>query len=76
MYQSKERRKPGKCPFCEQDIQPDYKDVRTMKSFMTDKGKIVSRSRTGVCQKHQRELSTAIKRARQIALLPYVSVIR
>ena len=49
----------------------DYKDVTRLKRFTTEKGKIVPRRASGVCAEHQRQLSTAIKRARAIALLPY-----
>jgi small subunit ribosomal protein S18 len=66
----------AKCPFCEESVQPFYGEPRRLKSFLTDKGKIISRSRSGVCQKHQRQLATAVKRARHLALLPYVSVLR
>ena len=51
----------------------DYKDVAKLKRFMTEKGKILPRRQTGVCAYHQRELSDAIKRARVMALLPFVA---
>ena len=51
----------------------DYKDERTLRRFLTDRGKIVSRRQTGVCAKHQRLLTTAIKRARHVALLPFTT---
>ena len=50
----------------------DYKDVATLKKFVSERGKILPRRITGNCAKHQRELTVAIKRARHIALLPYV----
>jgi len=50
---------------------PNYKDALVMKRFVSDKGKIISASRTGVCSKHQRVLSRSIKQARTMALLPY-----
>jgi len=68
--------KPKHCSFCEQAVEPDYKEAKMLGKFMTDKGKIVSRTRTGVCQKHQRRLAVAIKRARYLALLPYVSLLK
>ncbi len=71
----KKRRTPGKCLFCEQGFEPDYKDTKVLKTFLTEKGKIVGRSRTGVCQKHQRKLATSVKRARNMALLPFVTTI-
>ena len=51
----------------------DYKDVATLKKYITEGGKILPRRMTGVCAKHQRILSQAIKRARQVALLPYIA---
>jgi small subunit ribosomal protein S18 len=51
----------------------DYKDDRRLRGFITDRGKIVPRRITGTCARHQRQLTTAIKRARHLALLPYVA---
>jgi small subunit ribosomal protein S18 len=51
----------------------DYKDMKTLKYFTTERGKIIPRRISGNCAKHQRELTVAIKRTRQIALLPYLS---
>jgi small subunit ribosomal protein S18 len=66
-------RKPSKaCPFCESRTRfVDYKDERTLGRFITDHGKILPSRLSGVCARHQRQLSTAIKRARYLALLPY-----
>ena len=62
------------CIFCVEDKETiDYKDVATLKRFVTEKGKIVSRRQTGVCALHQRELAVNIKRARNIALLPFTA---
>ena len=62
------------CQFCaEKNSEIDYKDVETLKKFVTERGKIVPKRITGTCAKHQRELTTAIKRARIVALLPYVA---
>ena len=69
-----QKRVPKKkvCTFCvEQAERIDYKDVAKLRKFITEKGKILPRRMSGVCAKHQRELATAIKRARQMALLPY-----
>lgn len=64
------------CRFCaDATLQIDYKDVRTLKYFITERGKILPRRITGACAKHQRELNTAIKRARTIALLPFVGTL-
>lgn len=49
----------------------DYKDANRLKKYVTEKGKIISSRQTGTCSRHQRELTTAIKRARNIALLPF-----
>ena len=60
------------CMFCaDRSKKIDYKDVNTLKRFVTEKGKIVPKRQTGTCSMHQRELTTAIKRARNVALLPY-----
>src|SRR5687768_11851392 len=65
------RRKP--CIFCKDKIdQVDYKDVTTLKKFVSDRGKIRSRRITGACRRHQNQVATAVKRARELALLPYV----
>ena len=66
-------RRPTKaCPFCESRVRfVDYKDARTLGRFITDRGKILLSRLSGVCARHQRQLSTAIKRARYLALLPY-----
>lgn len=61
------------CKFCaEKTPFIDYKDVRTLKGYLTERGKIMAARMTSNCAKHQRELATAIKRARNIALLPFV----
>ena len=73
---AKKFRKPSKkkvCAFCvEKKKNIDYKDVAKIKKYITEKGKILPRRQTGVCAHHQRELCNAIKRARNMALLPYV----
>ena len=62
------------CVFCaEKAKEIDYKDVAMLRRFITERGKIAPRRGTGCCAKHQRQLATAIKRARQMALLPYVA---
>jgi small subunit ribosomal protein S18 len=62
------------CKFCSEKIDYiDYKDVRMLMSFVPDRGKILPRRISGVCAPHQRALQTAIKRARQLALVPYVA---
>jgi small subunit ribosomal protein S18 len=60
------------CKFCEEKIDfIDYKDVRLVAGFISERGKILPRRLTGTCSIHQRSLSLAIKRARNIALLPF-----
>lgn len=62
------------CKFCENNVTYiDYKDEKRLIKFLTEQGKIIPKRITGTCTTHQRELAFAIKRARQIALLPYVS---
>ncbi|SRR5229473_4003523 len=71
------RRRPGGgrrkvCRFCaDKTLSVDYKDFRTLQSFITEGGKIVPSRTSGNCARHQRQLSVAIKRARLIALLPF-----
>ena len=67
------RNKKKVCAFCEdKNLKSiDYKDVNRIKKYVTEKGKIISSRQTGTCSRHQRELATAIKRARNIALLPF-----
>ncbi len=75
-FTPKKPRRMGKkkvCAFCQEKDQPiDYKDVARIRKYITEKGKILPRRQTGTCAKHQRELTTAIKRARFMALIPYV----
>lgn len=62
------------CRFCVEKIDDiNYKDVRLLSSFVSEKGKIVPRRLTGVCSPHQRRLTEAVKQARNIALLPFTA---
>ena len=62
------------CGFCTDRIHvADYKDVKRLQRYISDRGKILPRRRTGTCARHQRGLTTAIKRARHMALLPFTS---
>ena len=61
------------CQFCaDKNKTIDYKDVDTLKKYVTERGKILPRRITGNCAKHQRALTVAIKRARHVAFMPYV----
>jgi len=63
------------CRFCnDNEYILDYKDIRMMQSFLTEHGKFVARRVSGTCAGHQRELTSALKRARQLALIGYISV--
>ena len=61
------------CRFCAEPIPVDYRNTRVLKSFITERSKIVPARITGTCAAHQRALTTAIKRARTLSLLPYTS---
>jgi len=62
------------CRFCaDKSLRIDYKDWRALGHFITERGKIIPRRITGACARHQRRLTTAIKRARVVALLPYTT---
>ncbi len=62
------------CAFCVDKVEEiDYKDVQKLRKFTSDRAKILPRRVTGTCARHQRELTTAIKRARQVALMPYTA---
>ena len=64
-----------KCRFCEDKVQYiDYKDTNRLRRFVSDRGKIIPRRITGTCAIHQRQLTRAIKRARFVALMPFVAV--
>ena len=67
------RKRRKVCQFCADKAEYiDFKDSAKLRRFVSERGKILPRRMTGTCAKHQRELTEAIKRARQIALLPYV----
>ena len=67
------RRPQTTCAICESGVRVvDFKDERTLSRFLTERGKILPSRLSGTCARHQRQLSTAIKRARQLALLPYI----
>lgn len=62
------------CPLCaDKNLVLDYKNAEQLKKFVNEKGKILPRRATGACAKHQRDITLAVKRARQIAILPYTA---
>ena len=68
------RRRKKVCIFCADKVDfIDYKDSAKLRKFISERGKILPRRISGTCAKHQRELNTAIKRSRHVALLPYVT---
>ena len=68
------RKRKKVCNFCvEKATSIDFKDSAKLRRYMSERGKILPRRTTGTCAAHQRQLTIAIKRARQIALLPYVA---
>ncbi|MBQ7793255.1 MAG: 30S ribosomal protein S18 [Clostridia bacterium] len=72
--QKARRSKKKVCMFCVDKVEHiDYKDTAKLRRYISERGKIVPRRISGNCAKHQRQLTVAIKRARQIALLPFVS---
>lgn len=67
------RRRKKVCVFCGKEGEIDYKDVAKLKKYVSERGKILPRRITGNCAKHQRALTVAVKRARHVALMPYVA---
>ena len=73
-YQKSRKPKKKLCAFCLDKVTAiDYKDTVKLRRFLSERAKILPRRMTGVCEKHQRALTTAIKIARQVALIPYTS---
>ncbi len=64
--------KAKNCPLCAVGAFVDFKDVPILKRYVSERGKILGRARTGVCARHQRQVTKSIKRARYMALLPFV----
>ncbi|MDH4232756.1 MAG: 30S ribosomal protein S18 [Nitrospirota bacterium] len=72
-YQQKRFQRRKFCRFCSEKTEfIDYKDIRLLRNYLTERGKILSRRMTGTCAKHQRDLCEAIMRSRNIALLSFV----
>ncbi len=73
--QRRRKKKVRKCRLCEMKVEYiDYKDMRLLREFLNEKAKIIPKRVTGNCAKHQRMVKTAIKRARHMALLPYIEL--
>jgi small subunit ribosomal protein S18 len=81
--ETRTRRRPGakealarrrNCYFCREGVdEVDYKNIAALRRFVSEKGKIRSRRITGACRRHQAQIAVAVKRAREMALMPYVS---
>ena len=68
------RKRRNVCSFCADKVETiDYKDTGKLRRYLSERGKILPRRTTGTCAMHQRQLTVAIKRARHLALIPYVS---
>jgi small subunit ribosomal protein S18 len=67
------KRPPKACPFCRDKQRVEWKDLQTLRKYLSDRGKIRARRVTGACVQHQADVANAIKVAREVALLPYVS---
>ena len=73
-YEQRRRRQEpviAECYYCKAKEEPSFKEVLKIKRFITDRGKMIPKSRSGVCSRHQRNLTSEIKKARTLALIPY-----
>lgn len=66
------REVPKNCIFCKENKNPDFMETEFLKKFLSERGKILSASKTGVCTKHQKKITLSVKRARHLALLPFM----
>ena len=66
---------PKKCYFCTEKKEPGFSDVATLNRFMTERAKIISRQRSGLCAKHQKRVTIGIKHARHLGLLPFTAAL-
>ncbi len=62
---------PKKCAFCEEGKEPTYLEADNLRKYLSERGKVIGRARSGICTKHQKRLTVAIKHARHLALLPF-----
>ncbi|MBI2036653.1 30S ribosomal protein S18 [Candidatus Microgenomates bacterium] len=60
------------CPFCKQKTEPSFREIEVLRRYVTERGKIIGHARSGICAKHQRKVTAAIKQARILALLPFI----
>lgn len=76
MINKRRSRKPKvvkrNCMFCKEKKEPTYREVEVLRNFVTDRGKLIPLTRSGVCQKHQRKITASVKHARHLALLPFI----
>jgi len=64
---------PKNCVFCDEKKEPRFSDIESLQKLLTERGKIIGRSRSGLCAMHQRHLTSEVKYARHLALLPFLS---
>lgn len=67
---------PANCSFCRAKIEPDYKNAQELSKFVSERGKILGRVRSGLCAKHQRRLAVSVKRARHLGLLAFTGMLQ
>ena len=68
----KKRIVPENCPFCHNDTEPELREFETLRRYMSERGKILAHTHTGICSKHQRAIAQQIKHGRHLGLLPFV----
>jgi len=76
--QQKKRRPPrvtGPCPYCESGKGPSYKNYKDLANYMSARARVLGKSRTGICTRHQKRMTKEIKRARHLGLLPFAPAI-
>ena len=71
-FNKKPRAVTQNCNFCHTQTKPEYNDISMLTKYTSERGKILGRSKTGICSKHQRGLTESIKRARHLSLMPFV----
>ena len=64
---------PKNCPFCANDTSPRFDEIDSLKRYITERGKILAHTRTGICSRHQRAIAKVVKHARHLALLPFIN---